>query len=214
MIKYSIFVDYLQYLTDQYWYKVFEDCSKGKFPKKSGYDEGNNSIWFKNGNIVIWYRLSNNPENDLNAIKKHFKEYLKMYSENDRKENKHLFDVLKKELDKNYIGDWKNIKKKNIKDSLIRHYILSLKDKHNLTIEETITIFKDIRQAIIFGWITSDDVVYSDKNREIENITSVVINPDKTVTIKYTPTKITEKEYCSDNLTMLVNLWRKKLLNL
>jgi hypothetical protein len=206
MAKYKLFEECSQYTTDPYWKKVFENCSKGRFPKNSGYDESNISIWFRYGKDINWYRVVNNPEQDYNDIKKCFKEYLKLRSEKDKLENRADFNILKDELDKSYIGNWKNIKKKNIRDSLIRHYILHLKKVHNLDIDQTINLSRDIRQAMLFGWITPDHIDYS--NRKIQNISNLRFENSNFIIDKV---ESASKQEYYEWIPDLLTIWKKRV---
>lgn len=191
---------------DPYWKKVFESCSKGRFPRKSGFDSTNNSVWFREGKNIHWYKLTGDDEKDFIEIKRHFRDYLKLRSEKDRTENRDQFNRLKEELDKSYTGGWKNIKKKNIKDSIIRQYILKLQSDNNLSDEKTIELSKDIRQAFLFGWITSDNMKYED--RQIQNITNLSFNDEGEYFIDPVTTKA-KREYSAPKI-FLSALWKKK----
>lgn len=203
-MKFPVFEEYKT--VDQYWQKVFENCSKGRFPRKSGYDPNKNAVWFRDKE-VYWYTLTGDNKKDQSELKKHFQTHLKMKSEKDMTKNREQFNKLKNELDKSYTGEWKTIKKKNIKDSLIRQYILDLQETHNLTNNQTIELSKLIRQAILFGWITQDHIKYSEKDRVITGLTNLEFTDGEFILKK----KITKskREYIEPK-NFLLNLWRKK----
>jgi hypothetical protein len=121
---------------DPYWQQVFEDCSRGRFPRGSGIDTSLNgnktvtpggSIYVKNSKVCQWYKLTLQPEQDFLELKALFQDVLHLGSSADRKEIKNEIDILKKAIDLNYNGDWKDIRKKNIRESIIKSYILELK---------------------------------------------------------------------------------------
>jgi hypothetical protein len=208
-VKFPQFTEYLDFTVDPYWCKIFENCSKGKFPKKSGFDDTRGdfgSIWIRDKEMH-WYKLTGDAENDYLEMKKIFKDYLKLKSLQDRSETRDQFNRLKRELDKSYTGDWKNIKKKNIRDSLVRQYILKLKDDYDLSVDDTIDLSKEIRQCILFGWITPNHIEYSGESRRIENITSVK-RVDNRFIVERVKTKC-KREYV-ESKNSLSTLWKKK----
>jgi hypothetical protein len=207
--KFPQFAEYLDFTVDPYWCKIFENCSKGKFPKRSGFDETRGdfgSVWLRDKEMH-WYRLLGESETDYLELKKLFKDYLKLKSIQDRSETRDQFNRLKKELDKSYTGDWKNIKRKNIRDSLIRQYILRLKGEYDLAVNDTIKLSKEIRQCILFGWITPDHIEYSGETRRIENITSLKYEDDVFI-VEKAKTKC-KREY-TETKNSLAALWKKK----
>lgn len=203
--KHPFFIECSKLTTDPYWIKIFENCAKGRFPRKSGYDVDNASIWFRDNKNVRWYRLTNDVNSDFEELQNHFKEFLKLKSKVDRTENRDQFNLLKKELEKSYTGDWKDIKKKNIQDGLVRQYILKSQKEYSLTEFETIELSKKIRQAFLFGWITSDNIEYSD--REIQNITNLEIK-DNSFIVNPKVMKI-KRQYQKPKISMH-SLWKKK----
>lgn len=205
-MKFPIFTSYIELTSDPYWKKVFENCSKGRFPRKSGYDQNKNAIWFRDKD-VHWYTLTENIEQDFEILKQNFQKYLKLKSQKDFKENRDQFNKLKLELDQSYIETWKDIKKKNIKDSLIRGYILKLQEEYELTTRETINLLKLIRQGILFGWINPNHIEYSKESRNIEDIKNLEYKDEKFVLkrgiVKYKREYHEPKEYLS-------SYWQKK----
>src|SRR6202030_3589455 len=80
-------------------------------------------------------------------------------------------DGLKDRISLTYNKEWKDIRKKNIKDYIIRTFILDLKKEFNLTHEKTTQLSRLIKLGFLFNWINNENVVYENKNiLEIKNL--------------------------------------------
>ena len=169
-LKYPIFLECLQYTLDPYWRQVFEDCARGRFPKGSGIDTAGNAVYFK-GKNVQWHQLSENPELLYCELKGLFQNNLNLKSKKDRSDTHKEVEVLKTQIESLYSGTWHSIRKKSIKDALIRNFVLNLKEAYSLSQQQTIYLHRLLQLGFLFNWIDPDSVKYEDKQiLEIGNL--------------------------------------------
>ena len=157
---------------DAYWKQVFEECSKGKFPKGCRLAPDNMTVYFMNG---ASYTMKNCPETDYLELKKMFQEHINLRSDKDRKDIRDELDGTRQTIQELFAGDWIQIRRKKLKDPIIRSFILDIKEKYNLTLLETENVYKIIRLGFMFNWIPNNAVVYEDQ--KILDITSLHFNP-------------------------------------
>lgn len=203
--KFPIFMECVDYTVDPYWIQVFEDCAKGKFPRGSGIDKTGKTVHFKIKNEIIWFSLPEEPSEIFIKLKEKFQDILRLKSNIDRDKTRDEMNLLKKNIEENYSKTWKNIKKKSIKCSLIREYTLSLKEKYELSEEQTIKLYNLINLGFIFNCITLDHVIYEDK--KITDITSLIYENNEFTfdsEIKFSKRKFVPKSI------KLSSFWNKK----
>jgi len=160
-MTFPIFLECLNFTLDPYWRQVFEDLSKGKFPKGSGTDSSGKTIYFKNTNER--YKLETQPELLFKQLKELFQTKLGMRSKKDRSNIHDEIELLKENLELLYTGTWASIRKKSIKDALIRNFVLELKELYSLDITQTAQLKELLQIGFLFNWILPESVVYDDK---------------------------------------------------
>lgn len=216
-IVHPIFSDCAQFTLDPYWQQVFEECARGKFPRGSGIDSEGKVIYFRNkatannannNRNYVSYRLKKNPEQIFKDLKMLFQNELKFKSNQDRKDIRAELDDICKDLQESYAGTWQQIKRKKIKDPIIRRYILDLKETYNLTDRETADVAQLIRLGFSFNWISNEEVVYEDHH--ILNIHTLQFDPDERIFELEEPDTLYKREY-KPKILKLSNLWGKHL---
>jgi hypothetical protein len=75
--------------------------------------------------------------------------------------------------------EWVDIKKKNIKNSLIENYVIEMKQKYNLTENQMKKLLSDIHLGFQFKLLTNKDVEYDIENCKITNIQGFEFNNKK-----------------------------------
>lgn len=162
-----------QFTLDQYWKQVFKDCARGKFPKNTMYNI-NNSMFHIKGKKEEIYILTEDPKLDFQELKRLFSDELNMRSEQDKK---HILDKMigiRKQIEDSYQGDWKQLRKKNVKDAILRDYILIMEYKYNLNEAELQQLWKTITLGVSYNWINDKTIIYND--RSIDEITNLKFN--------------------------------------
>jgi hypothetical protein len=175
IVQYPVFLECINYITDDYWIDLYNDFAVGKFPK--GIYVSNNTLCigskWKNGG----YNFSDkDPETIANEVHDFIIQNTAIYSAEDINKRKDERKEERKEIEK-----FNQIKKKNEKEMLIVNYILKMKNKLKLTWIETKELFNAIKVGFITKQITSNDVNIKIKNNmiEIKNISGIELQIDE-----------------------------------
>lgn len=163
-VIYPYFLECAGYTMDEYWIQMFENMSKGKFPKNIHYSKYNNIIQIKIGNDKDVYRITENVSYDFQSIKELFQKKLHLQSNKDKDDIKTNMEKIRNEISSSYDVDWKNLKKKTVKDAIIRAYIISLEDEYKLNKDELKQLIQTIQLGSSFGWINDNTIIYQDKS--------------------------------------------------
>jgi hypothetical protein len=211
-ILYPIFEECAQLTLDPYWQQIFTECARGKLPKGSSIDHEGEIIYFKNKfNInknYVSYRLGKNPEIIFKDLKTMFQEHLNIKSNKDRQEQRDELDDMCKDLQESYGESWQKIKRKKIKEPIIRRYILDLKEMYSLSNVETAQVAQLIRLGFLLNWITNVDVVY--ENQRIVDINTLHFDTDERLFSIDIPSIQYKREY-KNKLPSLSQFWEKHL---
>jgi len=207
-VTYANFHECSEYTLDPYWKQIFKDCGYGKFPKNTQYIDVIKTFQIKNGNETIKYKLTNDSKEDMLNIKNLLYQHLNMRSKEDRKQIKENIEEIKQQIEGSYSGEWKKIRKKNIKEAILRTYIIELQDKWDLTKEELNELFKIISLGIVFNWITDKDIVFNDKH--IDGIKNLEFNKTERKFIIHKDNN-EYKRVIDIKKNKLITLWDKSL---
>lgn len=211
-ILHPIFIECAEFTLDPYWQHVFEDCARGKLPRGSVIDATGRVVHFRckssDSRNFISYKLTGSPEKILQDLKKLFQEHLNLKSRKDRLDIGAELDIICEELQSSYSDTWKNIKRKKIKDPIIRRYILDIKEQHNLTSKETAEVAQIIRLGFLFNWISNENVIYQD--RRILDIINLRFDPEERTFEIEEPVVVGRREY-KPKISRLSTLWHKHL---
>lgn len=197
-IIYPKFLGCQNYTLDDYWNDVFMGCSCNKFPRGTRYNEKENTLTVRVPLVQGKYKTENIqlPEDSKELYEcmiDIFKEKMGMYSPLDlhikREELEDIQDQYKIDLD----CEWKKLKPRSVKDTLIMSYGTSLKNKYQLSSKETKNLISVINLGFQFKKLTSDDIDY--REREIKNIKGLKFNPEtRTFYITNPPRKVNKSE--------------------
>jgi hypothetical protein len=211
-ILYPILNECSQYTLDPYWKQIFEDCSRGKFPRGSSIDNEGKVLYIKKpigtNQQYQTYNLNKSPSEIFIELKKLFQEQLNLKSNRDKQIQRDEFDDISKDLQESFTSGWQKIKRKKIKDPIIRRYILELKDVYNLDDRETAEVAQILKLGFLFNWIDNDDVVYEDQR--IVEIKTLHFDPEERIFELDEPSVLLKREY-KPKTSKLSNLWEKHL---
>jgi len=211
-IVYPIFVECAQFTLDPYWQQVFEECAKGHFPRGSGIDTEGKVIYFRNrtsnNRNYVSYKLKENPKQIFKDLKQLFQEQLNFKSNRDREKIRAELDNICKDLQETYTGCWQKIKRKKIRDPIIRRYILDLKEQYSLDNKETAEVAQIIKLGFLFNWIPNNQVVYEDQR--ILGIKTLHFDEEDRSFELDEPNTQYKREY-KPKLQKLSSLWAKHL---
>lgn len=175
-VKYQNFLDAGKYTLDPYWVQVFDDCARGKWPKGVSIDRDGLNIYIKVGKNLTNHKLETSPEKLFILIKKLFSEKLELKSTLDNANDSTETEAISAKFQEVLDCDWYGIKQKKIKDSIVRRFILDLKENYTLDAEETKHVARWIKLGFLFNWITNDKVQY--ENNEIIQIDNLFYDND------------------------------------
>jgi hypothetical protein len=162
------FVEYIDYVSDPFWKEIFENASKGKFPKGFFYKDG-----------VLSYRKKNTPVLQIPADKYNATLLCLDYFRNIG-DMKSAID-LEAELEtrsslENVSVIWMDAKHKTINPSLIRQYVTMKHEELGLN-SKTATQFRTvINMGFFLGCLDSSSVVFKDS--KIDDIKGVIYDKE------------------------------------
>jgi hypothetical protein len=204
-VVYEHFEKCSQFTLDQFWRQVFQDCARGKFPKNTMYNVNNNIFHIKGKKEEI-YTLTDDPKIDFQELKRLFSDELNMRSEQDKQQVKDKMIIIRQQIEDSFQGDWKQIRKKNVKDAILRDYILMMEEKYNLNETELQQLWKTITLGVSFNWINDKTILYND--RSIDEITNLQFDQDTRQFLIEKP-NISIKRTIDIRFSKLSSFWEK-----
>lgn len=173
-VIYECFNFYSEEATTTYWKDFFMNIAKGvKLPHF--FLIKNNELQYKNKKIQYGLEL-NKETGSWSKVSDFFRKYGGFYSEEDenaRDKKEKLF------LNSDSILEWKDIKRKKEKNSLISNYVYDLKEKYDLTKEEKDQLETVINLNFLTKKIQNANVIYEDS--KITNINVIVFNESRRI---------------------------------
>ncbi len=169
-IIYPIFIKCCQYTEDDFWKEIFEDLAFGKCSYGTYISKGFLSCNYKGKEFS--YKIDNNKDPELlyTEVYTLLTKKLGVLSKKDKIQKRIEFYKTEQNI-KDSRHKWVNIKKKNLKDLLIEQYVISMKKKYSLTIQQSRYLLSIIFIAIVFKVIGLKDIEYNDG--QITNINGI-----------------------------------------
>jgi hypothetical protein len=210
-ILYPIFLECCQFAEDTFWENIFEDLVYGKTPYGTYINKNFLCCSYKNKEFS--YKIERkDPKILYDDIYSLLTNKLGILSQ--REKNKKRIDFYRTENEiKENTQDWANIRKKNIRDTLVELYVIDMKQKYKLTNLQAKNLLSSIFIGLIFKVINSKDITYEDgKITKIEGIEFrkggyTLIKNIYNVEYDFTLEQDTEKKVMSEN-------WKKYLTSL
>lgn len=168
-IVYPIFIECLQFTEDIFWENIFEDLAYGKTPYGTYLSKDFLCCKYKKKDFS--YKIERKePKILYEEVYDLLANKLGLLSSEEKIKKKRLFNELETNL-KNSGKNWVDIKKKNIKETLIEVYVTKMKNKYSLSIAQARYLLSIIFIAIVFKVITNKDIEY--ENGVIHNIKGI-----------------------------------------
>jgi len=221
-IIHPIFEKCIALTEDPFWISIFNDCSRGKFPR--GFNFKNNILLYKKGNKVTKAEITDSISEVFFTTMEFFRISGGIMSVSDRqkmKENEEKKLLEKLETKKEY--SWKEIKTEKIKEILINEFINKLAKNLDFNEEEKKDLTTTVKKGFLLKYFNSNNVkmsgfqiveieglIYNEENNEYE-IDSNYMNERKTK--KEITTLGIEKTEKKTELNFLF-LWEKYLESL
>lgn len=192
IVIYPIFEECKGYVLDAFWKDVFGQCAMNRFPKgiryvvnsiaSSSTDPGfEHKFSIKTikkpgsrGGVEL-INLPTEPKVLVGCLLSIFREKLDMYSSLDLQIKKEEFEEMNSSMKVNYDCTWKELKPKNVKDSMIRNYIIELQQRHSLTDGQARKLLSEINCCVQLKILDHESINYA--NGKIHSIKGIESKP-------------------------------------
>lgn len=211
-IIYPVFLQCYQHATDSFWKNIFEDLAYGLTPYGTYIKQDFLSCSFKDKEFS--YKIDEKKDSYIlyNDIYNLLKNRLGILSHREKNKKRIDFNTVEDNI-KNSRKTWSDIKKKNIKEILIEKYVIEMKNKYSLSINQAKYLLSIIFIALLFKIISNEEIHYN--NNKIESIDGIEFKEKKIILKKdiynidaeFTPEIIVDKGLLSTE-------WEKYIKNL
>jgi len=146
-------------------------CSTNKFPKGLRYDDVKKKLYIRvDGTKSDIINIPSEATKAFSVLIDVFRIHLNLLSPQDLMRRKeHMQDLL--QMPSLSDCEWKQIRSKNMKESLISKFVQELKNEYELTAKESKTLFILINLGFQFKKLSNDDIIFNKgKIIEIKNL--------------------------------------------
>jgi hypothetical protein len=212
-IVYPIFLECSMFAIDLFWENIFYDLAYGNTPY--GTYISKDSLCCSYNDKEFSYKIERkDPEQMYNEIYNLLTKKLGILSLREKAKKRIDFHKIEEQIRESR-KNWNSIKKKNVKDLLIEKYVISMKNKHKLSIKQTRYLLSIIFISMVFKVITSKDINYSDG--KINSIAGIDFEKKKVILernvykidISFAPQIMIDKKLMSDNWGKYLEKLRK-----
>jgi hypothetical protein len=214
-ILYPVFMECIPYCEDTYWKSIFEDLAYGKTPYNCYISKDFLCCKIKKKDFS--YKIERkDPEILYKEIYNLFLNKLGLLSPEEKINKKKNFIDIENNL-KNSRKTWYDIKKKNIKETLIELYVTRMKQKYSLSIAQAKYLYSVIYIALVFKVINSNDINYENgKIISIDGIDffkkNIIIDKDLyDIETYFSPEIVLETNLMSENWEKYLKELRKTI---
>lgn len=176
-VIHPIFLECKEHVENPFWKSLFEEFAYGKYPKQL-YVTQNQQIQSSNRTNFFQYSFKGK---DIPTMILDIQELLLAHT--NLISNEEI--IVKKNDNLKYKKDewtqWKDIKKKYIRDILIMEYCIGLRAERKYTMEESIRAYEKILYYTTFH---ADMIDISIKDNKISSIQGIVFHEDNTIGIQ------------------------------
>ena len=213
-LVYPVFLNCTKYCEDIYWETVFEELAYGKTPYGCYITKDFLSCSYKEKEFS--YKIDKNK--DVSTLYEEVYSILSnklgILSQKEKIKKRSDFNIIEKNI-KESRKDWSKIRKKNVKDYLIENYVIDMKNKYNLTINQSKYLLSIIFIAIVFKVIVTKDILYN--NGKIQDINGIDFENKKLIIkkniyeieVSFAPSIVLDKKLMSDNWEKYISILRK-----
>jgi len=188
-IIYPLFEKCACLTNDNFWISIFQNCSRGRFPRYFFFK--NNLLTYRKANKTKRIIITNSASEAFTITIRFFQEFGGILSESDMKKRQRNEEERMLELANNQDLNWKDIKIDKIKEVLISEFINDLAVKMELNRDEKNELITTIKKGFMLKYFGNNDV-YMEDGRILQidglffnkNINRYEIDPDY---IKYRP---------------------------
>lgn len=168
-IAYPIFLECCPYAVDTFWENIFEDLAYGKTPYGTYISKDFLCCSYRKKDFS--YKIERKDAKQIyEEVYTLFTTKLGLFSPREKAKQKKAFDEFESSM-RSWRDNWSNIRKKNTKELLIELYVIKMKNKYSLSLEQSKHLLSILFMAMVFRVITSEDIVY--QNGHIQNIKGI-----------------------------------------
>lgn len=180
VVIHPCFQECQDYTLDQFWKDTFFACACNKFPRGVRYDSAKRTLHVRTPgaggrNKIEIIDLPETSEEIFDIMIQVFREKLGLYSSLDLQIKRDELDEVRSQKRVNMDCEWKGLKPRSLKDTMIVNYVAKLRDEYDLSDKEVKKLYSQIQLGFQLKKIESDDVEYSD--RAIQNIEGLEYDP-------------------------------------
>jgi hypothetical protein len=169
-IIYPEFLQCLEYESDEYWRRVYENMAYGVMPGKTYIS--NAHLCCKHNNKTHALKIyANAPKLFREELHSFLHDTLEIRTSDEIRQMVENIDMSTE------VESWTAIKKKNVKEIFIDRFVIEMQKKHRLTTPTARDLLADIYIHILFKFIQPSDIEL--QNGRIQSISGVSFDRDK-----------------------------------
>ena len=196
------------YVTDQFWKKVFGDMATGKCPKSIILFNSTISSTYKRNGFSYNF-LGKDPRTITTDIVNLFKTSGCIYSLNDMKDEQIKIDNDNNAVITTVYSNWKHIKTKKLKNQYIHDFVLKQSVDYKLSDNNTRNLLKLINSALnTYKTHRSCDVIFEDN--EINEIIDIEYDPELKLFVN--TREVEDKEDVKKQVNLIKKTWQSYII--
>lgn len=197
-----IFLECKERVTNGYWKTLFEDMAFGKYPKQFYITQ--QQVIQSSLRDSFQYSFSNKS---VDEIITDIQELLTLHTNLISNEDIDLKKIENEKYKKDVWLNWKDVKKKYIRDILLMDYCITIKDQLELSSSSTLKVYNTISQLINNNQLT--DIIM--KDNKIVSIKGIQVEPkEQSLKISFEPSAV--KEECIYECPDTISIYCKRYL--
>ena len=201
-VIHPIFLECKEQVENGFWKTLFEELAYGKYPKQ--FYITSQQVIQSSVRDAFQYSFSNKP---VDMIIKDVQELLTIHTNIISNEDLDVKKLENEKYKKESWNQWKDVKKKYIRDMLLMEYCIYIKQQLELSVSAMQQVYQTISNLLANGQLY--DVVL--KNNKIESIKGIEIAiPEQSIRISFDP--IYSKEECVIECPDLISNYCKRYL--
>jgi hypothetical protein len=165
-----IFISCKEECANEYWKGVFDDLAYGKYPKQIYVSSGMIQSSSKKKQSFCYIFKNKTPAQIVKDVIELLTNYTDLISSDEIKQKKNVNEQYKKDV----WHQWKDIKRKYIKDVLLMEYCLDLRKTYNWTLRKATQVYQALSLRVYGSQLT--DIKLADGR--IESVTGMLLTPD------------------------------------
>jgi hypothetical protein len=165
-LEFPVFLKVAEYAqTDLFWNRIYMDFAYGVLPYGVVINDG---VVYKKNRLHYSFE-GKSPSLIFTELTQLMQSKLDLSSKLDRLSDQYIYHQM----------EWKDIKKKNIKELFIENYVLTLKNKYALSVKQTQLMHRFLVIQMCFRQISGSHICYDPEQAIITQISNLRIKKSK-----------------------------------